>query len=506
MAMSFQSLPSVNLTLGLTEPGTTALILLVFGLLMGVSVLFSRALDRLGIPVVLLFLVVGMLGGSEGLGGVEFDNHEAAFRIGTIALILILVDGGLNTSLRSVRAAFGPAAALATVGVVATAAVLMLVGRLLGLSWTQAVLVGAIVSSTDAAAVFAVLRGGRMRLKPRLQSTIEVEACANDPMAVILTVAAIQAIAAGTAPSWTLAYQVPLQLVIGAGVGAVIGFLTTFLLNRMGFSTAGLVPVVTLGAAFSAFGLSTLLEGSGFLAVFVGALVVGNSQIPYRRGLVRVHDAFAWLSQVSMFLMLGLLVFPSKLLPVAWVGLGLGLALAIVARPLVAMLCLLPFGFRPREAAFVGWVGLRGAVPIVLATFPVMAGLPEGERIFHIVFFIVVVSTIIPGATLRPITKALRLDDPEPPRPVAALEMLSLRRMNGEVRVYPIRPDLAVAGALLREITFPEASAAILVVRGTELLAAKGQTRLLPGDHVYIYCRPEDEPQIGLLFGQSLDG
>ncbi|MBX3363308.1 MAG: potassium/proton antiporter [Phycisphaeraceae bacterium] len=491
--------------LGLTEPGTTAVVLLIFGILMCVSVLLSRLLDRTGIPVVLLFLLFGMIGGSEGLGGLEFDNHQAAFRIGTIALVLILLDGGLNTSFRAVRASLLPASILATVGVAGTAAVLALIGRLLGLGWPEAILIGAIVSSTDAAAVFAVLRGGRMRMRERLQNTIEVEACINDPMAVILTVAVIESVISRSAPSWTLAYQIPLQLVIGGGVGCLIGLGAASLLNRAGFATAGLVPVVTLGSAFVAFGLATIVNGSGFLAVFAAALVLGNRDIPYRRGIVRVHDAFAWLSQVSMFLMLGLLVFPSQLLPVAWVGLGLGLGLAFVARPLVVMACLKPLGYSVKHSAFIGWVGLRGAVPIVLATFPIMAGVPDADRIFHIVFFIVVVSTIIPGATLRKVTRSLHLHDPLPPRPVAAVEMLSLRRLNGEVRVYPVRADLVICNAKLRDIAFPEGAAAILIVRGNELLAARGNTDLLAGDHVYIFCRPEDEPQIGLLFGRPLD-
>lgn len=331
------------MTLALAEPGATALFLAIFGLLMAVSVLFTRTLDRFGIPVVLIFLVLGMLGGSEGLGGVDFSNYETAFRIGTVALVLILFDGGLNTTFRSIRKSAGPAGLLATLGVAGTACALAVIGRLLGLTWPEALLIGAIVSSTDAAAVFAVLRGGSLRVKDKVRSTLEVESCVNDPMAVILTITIVEILRAGGglgpgALAGSLLVAVPLQLAIGAVVGVGVGFLTRWVLARIRFSTGGLYPVITLAAAFVAFGVATTAFGSGFLAVFAAAAVLGNGPLPFRAGLVRVHDAVAWMSQVSMFLMLGLLVFPSQLLPVAGVGLALGLGLALVARPLVATL------------------------------------------------------------------------------------------------------------------------------------------------------------------------
>jgi len=487
-----------------SEPGATALFLLVFGVLMAFSVLFTRALDRIGVPVVLLFLVLGMIGGSEGLGGLAFDDHALAFRLGVVALILILFDGGLNTSHTRIRRAATPAGVLAVVGVAGTAGVMALIGRLLGLTWGEALLVGAIVSSTDAAGVFAVLRGGSLRVRERVRSTIELESCINDPMAVILTVAMVEVVRRGTAPSWWLLLEVPWQLVSGAAVGIGAGFATRWLLNRARITTGGLFPVVTLACAFISFGAATAVSGSGFLAVFAAAAVLGNGPLPYKAGLTRVHDAIAWFSQVSMFLMLGLLVFPSHLVSVAGVGLLLGLALALVARPLVVAACLAPFRWPAREIAYIAWVGIRGAVPIVLATFPVMADIPGAERIFNIVFFIVVVSALVPGASIVPMTRRLGLDEPGPPAPAAALEMHSLRPLNGIVRVYHINPSVAVCGARLSEVPFPEGAAVTLVVRGDELLAARGSTRLLAGDHVYVFCRPEDEPSIGLLFGQSL--
>lgn len=487
--------------IGMVEPTATALILAVFGALMVFSVVLTRTLDRFGVPVVLLFLLLGLLGGSEAIGRVAFDNFSFAYRVGTIALILILFDGGLNTRVASIRRSIAPAGLLATLGVAATAGIMALAGRAVGLGWGEAVLVGAIVSSTDAAAVFAVLRGGAVRIRDRVRSVLEVESCVNDPMAVLMTVSVIEALSSGGAPGWSLAWRVPTELVIGAGVGVLVGLAMRWVLVRASLKTAGLYPVATLAAAFCSYGFATMCLGSGFLAVFATGVVLGNGPLPYKAVLARVHDAVAWMSQVAMFLMLGLLAFPSQLVPVAGQGLLLGLALAFVARPLAACVCLLPMGWSLREVMFIGWVGLRGAVPIILATFPVMAGLQGAERIFHIVFFVVVVSALVPGASIVPLTRRLRMGDAEPPAPSAALEIHSLQHLDGMIRAYHIEPSVAVCGAKLSEIAFPPGSSAILVVRGKEVLAARGHTRIEAGDHVYLFLKPGDEPLIGLLFG-----
>jgi cell volume regulation protein A len=293
---------------------------------------------------------------------------------------------------------------------------------------------------------------------------------------------------------------------VGAAVGVGVGLAARWVMSRTRFTTAALYPVLTLGSAFIAFGVATLAWGGGFLAVFAAGVVLGNGPVPYRAGLARVHDAVAWLSQVSMFLMLGLLVFPSQLVPVAGVGLLLGLGLALVARPVVVALCLLPFGRPAREVRYVSWVGIRGAVPIILATFPVMAGIPGAERLFHIVFFIVVVSALVPGASIVPLTRRLRLDEPEPPRPSAGIELNSLRPLNGEIFVYRIEPSVAACGASLSQIPFPDGAAAVMIVRGDEVIAARGRTVLEAGDHVWVFCRPQDEARIGLLLGRPEGG
>jgi cell volume regulation protein A len=493
-------------TLAAAEPLATAVLLAVFGLLMAFSVLFSRLMERVGVPVVLLFLVLGMLAGSEGVLGVDFDNYAFAYRVGTIALVLILFEGGLNTTLSAIRRSAAPASVLATAGVAATAALVALFARLLGLTWTEAWLLGAVVSSTDAATVFAVLRGGGIRLARRVGTTLEVESGLNDPLAVILTMALVEAARSGSPISWTLAPAVALQLLIGAGVGIALGLGSRSALRRLRLSTAGLYAVLTLALGFAAYGGATLVSGSGFLAVYVAAVVLGNGPVPYRAGLARIHEAIAWLSQIVMFLMLGLLVFPSRLVPVASVGLLVGLFLAFVARPLAVLVCLLPFRYPMREIGYIGWVGLRGAVPIILATFPVLGGVPGADRLFHIVFFVVVVNAIVPGATLRRATRWAGLLAPDKPPPPAVLEINSRRLLRGELLSFHIDPSLAVCGARLAHVAFPRTASTVLMVRGDEMIAPRGDTELRTGDHVYVLCRPEDRAFIELLFGRPQEG
>tara|TARA_R110002126_G_scaffold41590_12_gene120910 strand:- start:717 stop:2195 length:1479 start_codon:yes stop_codon:yes gene_type:complete len=490
----------------MAEPLATAAIIALFGVLLTVSTLMTRTLARMGIPVGLLFLVLGMLAGSEGLGGLPFDDTDFAFRIGTVALVLILLDGGLNTSWASIRSAAAPAGLLATVGVAGTAAIVALAGWLMGLDWNEAVLIGAIVSSTDAAAVFGILRGGGVKLRPRLQSTLEVESCANDPMAVILTLGAIEGVAGGNGLSWSLVYEVPIQLAIGVVVGLLVGFGFRYLLNSVRLSATGLYPVLTMAAAFSAFGSSTLMYGSGFLAVFVAAVVLGNGHLPFVAGLRRVHDSMAWLCQVTMFLMLGLLVYPSKLLPLAGVGIALGLVLAIVARPTASMVCLSMLGWPRRQAALVSWVGLRGAVPIILATFPIMQGLPSGDRIFHLVFFIVVVSSVIPGASIVFVALRSGLARRTKEAPGTALELHLMKKLDHELIQLVVTSDSPACGRTLRDLDLPDSTAIVLIVRGDEPLAPRGSAMLCADDLVYVLSPKNDLGHLWRCLEGPLDG
>lgn len=485
------------------EPVGTAIVLVAFGALLAISVLFSRASERFAIPVALVFLLIGILAGSEGIGGIGFDDYEAAFRLGNVALVLILFDGGLNTTMAAVREAARPAAVLATFGVVATAGLVALTANLLGFDWPAALVLGAIVSSTDAAAVFSVLRSSGLHLKRRVGATLEVESGANDPMAVILTLELTRnLIAPGDGPGVMLLAVVLVQLVVGVLFGVGFGYGARYVLDRVRLPAGGLYPALTLAFAMLAYGTTTLANGSGFLAVYIAGVLLGNGRLPFRHGLLRVHDALAWLSQIAMFLVLGLLVYPSRLLEVAWVGLAIALVLAFVARPVVVALCMLPFRFAPRQVGYMGWVGLRGAVPIVLAIFPVLAGAPGAERIFDVVFFIVVVGALIPGATVPWITRRLGLESAEPPAPPAVLEIESRTPLEGELLSFYVDEALAVVGVPIAELPFPDGAAATLIVRGRELIAPKGQTVLIPGDHVYVFARPQDRPYIQLMLGR----
>jgi cell volume regulation protein A len=486
-----------------SEPAATALLLATCGVLLGASVLLSRASQRIGVPIALLFLLVGMLAGSEGVGRIVFADYGLAFRLGSLALALILFDGGLNTPLKEVRAAWAPAGVLATVGVVLTGALMAVLAHGFGLSWPEALLFGAVVSSTDAASVFAVLRGSGLNLKRRVGVTLELESGLNDPVAVILTTAlSYNLLQPGAMEPWRLGADVAIQLALGAGIGWVIGTGGRHLLARLRLVSGGLYPAFTLALALLAFGSATLVHGSGFLAVYLAGLVLGNGPLPYRTALLRVHDSLAWLAQIGMFLVLGLLVFPSRLVPVAAPGLGLALLLAVAVRPLVVGACLLPFRYPWREILYIGWVGLRGAVPVVLATFPVLLGAPGAERLFHLVFFIVVVNALVPGATVTGVTHRFRLHAAQSPAPQAVLAIESRLPLKGELLSFYVDEALVVAGVPLEELDFPEGSSIMLIVRGDQLVPAKGSTVLQPGDHVYIVAQPEDRGLIQLMFGQ----
>jgi cell volume regulation protein A len=359
-------------------------------------------------------------------------------------------------------------------------------------------LLGAIVSSTDAAAVFAVLRGSGIQLKRRVGVTLEAESGVNDPVAVFLTTTLIE-------PHVTAGYlvtEVAAQFGGGLLVGLAIGFGGRWVLRRITLPASGLYPVLTISLAALAFGAATLAHGSGFLAVYVAAVTLGNGVIPYRAGVLRVHDALGWLSQVGMFLVLGLLVFPTRLVSVLPVGLALGLILAFVARPAVVAACLAPFRYPGREIAYVGWVGLRGAVPIVLAIIPLLSGVSDAPRLFNIVFVIVVVNALLPGGTVAWVTRKLGMEADTPPPPRAGLEIDSREPMDGELLSFYVDETLAVAGCRIAELPIPSESAVTVIVRGRTLVAPKGGTMLEVGDHVYVLTRAADLGVIELLFGR----
>jgi len=480
-----------------------AFFLAIFGALLVVSVVFSRASVRTGIPLTLVFLGIGMLAGSEGIGRIAFEDYSLAFRLGTIALAFILFDGGLNTRWSHVRHVLAPAGVLATVGVVITGAIIAGGAHLFGMGWSEACLIGAIVSSTDAAAVFSVLRASGVHLKKRVGLTLELESGLNDPLAVILTALVIQFINdRANVSAANVALSVLMEVAVGGAIGILVGIGARRLLVKFPLRPSGLYPAFTVGVACLAYAVPTLLHGSGFLGVYVAGIALGEGALPYRNSVERVHDSLAWLCQIGMFLVLGLLVFPSRVVAVAPIGLGVGLLLAFVARPIAVALCLTPFRYRVREVAYVGWVGLRGAVPIVLATLPVIANVPGATRVFDVVFFIVVINAALQGTSVPWVTRKLKAEAAEPAPASAVLSIEGHREFSTLIHSYFIDELLPVAGLSLAETPIPANSAVMMIVRGKTLIAARGDAVLTPGDHVYLLVAPEDTPMVQLMFGQ----
>jgi cell volume regulation protein A len=458
------------------ELTTLAVTLLVASVLVVACAAASRLAARAGLPAVVLFLGLGMLAGSEGIGGLAFDDHAFAFRIGVIALLFILFDGGLNTPLSTVKRFAGPATTLATLGVLVTTAILAAGARLAGFSWTEGLLLGAIVSSTDAAAVFSVLRSGGLRPRERISATLELESGLNDPMAVLLTVTLTESLLTGRPLAVTSLGFVVVSLALGGIVGALVALAGRFLLARFRVPASGLYPLLTIALGCAAFGAASVVHGSGFLAVYVAGVLLGDARLPYRAAVIRVHDFLGWSAQLVMFLVLGLLVYPSRMSDVAPEGVGLALLVCFVARPFAVVLCLLPFRYPVREILYIAWGGLKGAVPIVLAIIPILAQVPGGRRIFDVVFFVVLVSALLQGSMMRPLALRLRVGKPAPPSRNASLEIVALRPTGSDLLTFDVSSAAAVCGVKVSEIPFPPKSSAMLIVRGDELVAPRGET------------------------------
>lgn len=476
-------------------------LILISGILLLLGIASSRFSARLGVPVLVMFLALGMLAGSQGIGGIEFDNYVLAHGIGTLSLAVILFDGGLSTELSSVRAAWKPSLVLATFGVVLTAGITGAAAAwILDLSWLEGMLLGSIVGSTDAAAVFAVLRSGGVNLPKRLTATLEIESASNDPMAIFLTVGCIELLMGRVTFGPELLSMFVIQMAVGGIVGLGMGFVTVWLVNRIQMDSAGLYPVLVSACALLAFGIAAALGGSGFLAVYLAGIVIGNSRMVFQRGIFLFHDAGAWLGQIVMFVVLGLLSFPRKLPEIAGNGLLIAAVLTLVARPVSVWVTMIFFRYNWRELTFLSWVGLKGAVPITLATFPLMMNVPGASVIFDVVFFVVVVSALIQGATLPVVARWLKLQIPPEPNPPITLEISSLRHVDGDIVDFTITPDSQVAGRMVKQLALPEGVVIALVARQQSLIPPQGSTRIEAGDHVILVMRPEARPLVNKIF------
>lgn len=457
--------------------------LVAAALLLVLSVIASKFSDRLGVPLLIFFLGIGMLAGADGPGGIYFDDPAVAQWVGMIALAIILFSGGLDTDWKSVRPVMKESLILATAGVLITAAITAaLTHAILKFDWLESFLLGAIVSSTDAAAVFAILRSRGISLKGKLKPVLELESGSNDPMAFFLTIGIIQLI---TIPETTVIDVVLLffrQMIFGGILGVLAAWLGLFMINRLRLGYDGLYPVLAFGLVFLTFGLASIVGGSGFLAVYVFGLLLGRSEFLHKKSLLRFYDGLAWMMQIIMFLTLGLLVFPSELPAIMVPGSLIAIGLILLSRPVSVAVCLIKSKFNWRERAFISWVGLRGAVPIVLATYPLVMGVPVASTIFNVVFFVAVASVLVQGTTIPYVAKLLKVDADAPVRRDYPIEYVPGKNIKGDLLEIQVPPKAKSVGMAIYQLDLPAEYLIVLVARGDEFLVPNGGLILQPGD------------------------
>ncbi len=465
---------------------------LIGAVLVMLSILASIVAQRTGAPLLLVFLGIGMMAGVEGAGGIGFHSFEAAYLVGTIALAVILFDGGMRTRAESSRVGLRPALSLATVGVVMTAGIVGAAASwLLDFDWRQGLLIGAIVGSTDAAAVFSLLHSRGMHLKQRVGTTLEIESGCNDPMAVFLTLVFVTAVQTGAT---AIEASVIGNFVYQFGLGALIGFgggrALAWLISRVNL-TVGLYPLLAAAGGLTVYGLTTVAGASGFLAIYIAGLVLGNTRMHAANNIRRVHDGLAWLSQITLFLMLGLLVTPSALFSTWHVGLLVAAVLIFIARPLAVWVSLLPFYFPWREQMFISWVGLRGAVPIVLATFPVLGGIAGGQLYFNIAFFVVLASLLIQGWTVAPLAEKLRLRLPREHAPYYSESLEVPGHSDLMIVGYRIAAQSPAVGHRIGELMLPEDVRIVAAFRQGKAIEALAHFAVAANDFLYVITPQE---------------
>ncbi len=475
--------------------------LLIGSALLLLSVLASKISDRFSVPALAIFLTIGMLAGSEGIGGIYFDNAYAANSLGIIALSFILFSGGLGTDFQATRRIFKQGLLLATAGVLITA---LIVGAfatwVLKFSLLEGLLLGAIVSSTDAAAVFSILRSKNIGLKGRLKPLLEFESGSNDPMAVFLTLGFIQLIQNPDLPWFQLIWFFIQQMSIGALAGVLLARLISNLINRLSLEYEGLYPVLTFSLVIFTYSATSAVGGNGFLAVYLTGLILAGQDFIHKRSLTRFHEGLGWLMQIAMFLTLGLLVFPSKLVSVAFSGIAIALALFFIARPVSIFLCL-PFA-RLKEKILISWVGLRGAAPIMLATFPLLARIQGADMIFNIVFFVVVLSILTQGTTIAQISQLLKLNIPIEKRLKPPIEFEQREGVDADLVEFIVPYGGIAIGKPLYKLNLPQDSLVVLIGRSDKFVVAKGSTVLEAGDIVLVLVNKRNLEVIKATFSE----
>lgn len=475
---------------------TTGNSILIGSILLFVSILAGQRAYRFGIPALVLFLAVGMLAGTDGIGGINFDSPPIAQFIGIIALNFILFSGGLDTEWRSVRPVMWQGVTLSTAGVLLTAISTGLFVHWVvpGFTLFEGLLLGSIVSSTDAAAVFSILRSKSLKLKNNLRPILEFESGSNDPMAYLLTIACLGLVIDPTASVGGAVLRFVIQIIVGGGAGILFGMAMVWIVRRVKLGYMGLYPVMVIALMYFTYSATDLIGGNGFLAVYLSALWLGNHRIPHRGTMLNFFDGFAWLMQIILFLALGLLVYPSQILPVIGIGVLVSLFMILVARPVSVFLSLLFFRMPLRSKTFISWVGLRGAVPIVFATYPLIAGIDKAGMIFNIVFFISLISILVQGTTLPLFAKWMKVSEPEE-RMIGTRPEWEAADVSNMIEI-PVVPGNAYVGHLVSEAPFPDGSRITQLRRGDARIVVTGSTRLEAGDRLIVASQDRSEAEI----------
>ena len=467
-------------------------ILLIGSVLLLISIIAGKTSNRLGVPTLIFFLIVGILAGSEGIGGIHFDNAGLAQFTGITALNFILFSGGLDTHWQSIRPVLWKGVALSTIGVFLTAfSVGVFVHYMLGFTLPEGLLLGAIVSATDAAAVFSILRNRGIALKGYLRPVLELESGSNDPMSYFLTITLTGIVATGKTDLAGLVPAFLKEFIIGGALGFIMGRASVWLVNHIKLETEGLYPVLTLGLAFFTYSVTHAIGGNGFLAIYLCALILGNSRIVHRRSLIKFYDGQAWLMQIILFLTLGLLVFPSRILPLVGTGLLISAFLIFVARPIGVFAALAFFRSNVRSKAFISWVGLRGSVPIVFATYPLIAGIPKADLIFNLVFFISITSVLLQGTTLPWMAKLLHVTVPAKSKRRTGLDFEGTDKIKKEMQEVVLSNHSTAVGRWIVELGVPATVNILAVRRGKVYIAPTGSTMLQAGDELFVLAEDQ---------------
>lgn len=473
------------------------LIIIITAIFLVAGVSLSKISEWLGVPVLLLFLGIGMLAGSDGPGGIYFDNAWMSQALGTIALAYILFAGGLDTDIQSVKTVLKPALVLSTLGVLITALITgACVKYALGITWLKSLLIGSIVSSTDAAAVFAILRSKNVGLKEPLRPLLELESGSNDPMAVFLTIGFIELLKHPEQSMWSLVSLFFQQMIIGLLFGYAMSRLFILIVNRIKLDYEGLYPVLSLGWVLLTYGVTAALGGSGFLAVYIAGIMQGELEFAHKKSSIRFHDGVSWLMQIVLFLTLGLLVFPKALIPVTGPGLLISFFLIFVARPISIFIGLSLSRFNLREKTLISWVGLRGSVPIVLATFPLLAGFDNDHFIFNLVFFIVITSVLLQGTTIPYFARLLKVDAPLIRKRSHPIDFESSNKLNMQLEEIIVPFGSKAINKPIFELGLPKDSLITLIARDDTYITPRGDTTLEEGDVLLTLVSRESFPKV----------